>query len=91
MELTSLLRKYHFEGLTASASATLSANIVSFLQLGCTFGAFLAYPFADKYGRKPSLIVAAFIAFVGIVMQFAASGILGVMYAARFVFWTIPA
>lgn len=75
--------KYHMDGLSPSASATLSANVVSFLQLGCVFGALFAYPFADKYGRRLSLIGAAFIGFVGIVMQFAASGFLACMYVAR--------
>ena len=78
-----MIRKYHFDGLSKSAAATLSANIVSFLQLGCTFGALVAYPFADRYGRRASLIFSGVVALVGIVMQFAASGYLGCMYTAR--------
>ena len=76
-------RKYHYDGLSKNAAATLSANIVSFLQLGCTFGALLAYPFADRYGRRLPLIVSGAVALVGIIMQFAASGNLGCLYTAR--------
>ncbi|KAH8807371.1 general substrate transporter [Xylogone sp. PMI_703] len=83
--LPAFTSKYHFNGLSKSDRATLSANIVSFLQLGCTFGAVIAYPFADKYGRRPALIVSAFVALVGIVMQAAASGFLACMYVARIV------
>ncbi|KAF2100151.1 general substrate transporter [Rhizodiscina lignyota] len=83
--LPAFTAKYHFDGLSPSATATLSANIVSFLQLGCIFGAFLAYPFADKYGRRPSLIVSAIIGLIGIVLQFSASGYLACMYVARLV------
>ncbi|EXJ75496.1 uncharacterized protein A1O5_00002 [Cladophialophora psammophila CBS 110553] len=83
--LPAFTEKYHFDGLSKNQSATLSANIVSFLQLGCTFGALVAYPFADRYGRRASLIVSAVIGLVGIIMQFAASGYLGCMYTARLI------
>ncbi|KAJ5624344.1 hypothetical protein N7510_000653 [Penicillium lagena] len=75
--------KYGFTGLSPSDSATLSANIVSTLQLGCFAGALAAYPVADKWGRRLSLIFFAFVGLVGIVLQFAASGFLSCMYLGR--------
>jgi len=63
--------------------ANLSANIVSTLQAGCFFGALSSSFVADRWGRRPALMVAAAIAFVGSAMQAAASGSLGAMYAGR--------
>jgi MFS family permease len=65
--------------------ANLNANIVSTLQAGCFFGALSSSFVADKLGRRPALMVAAFIAFIGSLMQAAANGHLAVMYIGRYV------
>lgn len=78
-----LYRKFGLEGLDKVALANLSANIVSTLQAGCFVGALGSYPIADKWGRKPSLMLSAVVAFIGIVMQFAANGHIACMYVGR--------
>ncbi|KAK3904560.1 general substrate transporter [Staphylotrichum tortipilum] len=67
------------------ATANLAANIVSTLQAGCFLGALAASPLTDRYGRKWCLIGVSIIIIVGIIMQSAASGNLGPMYAGRFI------
>lgn len=68
-----------------TVTANLSANIVSTLQAGCFVGSLLASPLADKMGRKPALLISAFISIIGTVMQAAASGKLAAMYVGRYV------
>ncbi|KAL2150926.1 hypothetical protein VTH82DRAFT_6024 [Thermothelomyces myriococcoides] len=69
----------------SEAAANLSANIVSTLQAGCFLGSLIASPMTDRFGRKWCLIGVSLIIIVGIIMQAAASGILGPMYAGRFI------
>lgn len=78
-------RTYGLEGLNKVAQANLTANIVSTLQAGCFFGALIASPCADKWGRKRALIGAAVIGIIGVVMQTAAAGHLEAMYIGRYV------
>lgn len=75
--------KYGLTGLSKTAQANLSANIVSTLQAGCFFGALLASPAADRYGRRYALIGAAALGIIGVVMQTAAAGHLEAMYIGR--------
>ncbi len=96
MNLTTLRhgRKYLSETISKFGLATvdrvnLSANIVSTLQIGCFAGALIAFPFADRWGRRPSLIGMAFIAFLGIVFQFASSSHIAAMYVGRYVYWRV--
>lgn len=77
-------RKYGLEGLSKTAAANLSANIVSTLQAGCFVGAIAASPISDKWGRKIALLVAAAVAAVGAIMQTAANGHLAAMYVGRY-------
>lgn len=65
------------------ANANLSANIVSVMQAGAFFGALLAYPIADKYGRKLGLLGAAVLATIGGLLQAVAFGHLEPMYVGR--------
>ena len=78
--------KYGLEDLSDTEEADLSANIVSTLQAGCFVGALLAAPFADRWGRKPALLLSALIVFIGIAMQTAADGHLPAMYVGRYVY-----
>jgi len=67
------------------ATANLSANIVSTLQAGCFLGALVASPMTDRFGRKWCLIGASMLILIGVIMQAAAVGNLGAMYAGRFI------
>lgn len=77
-------KAFHLENLSKMESATLSANIVSALQAGCFLGALVAWPIADKIGRRPALIIAPAIATAGIVMQVGSSGYLQAIYVGRY-------
>jgi sugar porter (SP) family MFS transporter len=67
------------------ATANLAANIVSTLQAGCFLGALIASPLTDRFGRKWCLIGISIVVIIGIIMQSAALGNLGLMYAGRFI------
>jgi sugar porter (SP) family MFS transporter len=67
------------------ATANLAANIVSTLQAGCFLGALVASPLTDRFGRKWCLIGVSLVVIIGIIMQSAANGNLGPMYAGRFI------
>ncbi|KAL2808726.1 general substrate transporter [Aspergillus granulosus] len=75
--------KYGLIGKTDKERADLNANIVSTLQAGCFFGALAASFVADKFGRRLGLMTASFVAFLGVIMQVAASGHLEAMYIGR--------
>lgn len=85
INLIFFLRTYGLTGLDKVAQANLTANIVSTLQAGCFFGALIASPCADRWGRKLSLIGAAVVGIIGVIMQTAASGHLEAMYIGRYV------
>jgi MFS family permease len=53
------------------------------MQAGAFFGALLANPFADRFGRKPGLLTAAAFAGVGGALQAGASGHLACLYVGR--------
>ncbi|KAJ5162932.1 General substrate transporter [Penicillium coprophilum] len=78
-------KTYGLEDISKVAAANLSANIVSTLQAGCFFGALVASPIAEKWGRRMALIGAAVVAILGIVMQTAASGHIEAMYIGRLI------
>ena len=69
----------------SKATANLSGNIVSTLQAGCFLGALIASPLTDRFGRKWCLIGVSILILIGVIMQSAASGNLGSMYAGRFI------
>ncbi|EPS27630.1 hypothetical protein PDE_02574 [Penicillium oxalicum 114-2] len=79
------MAEYGLTGLSKTAQANLSANIVSTLQAGCFFGALLASPAADRYGRRYALIGAATLGILGVIMQALASGHLEAMYIGRLI------
>ncbi|KAL4961403.1 sugar porter family MFS transporter [Aspergillus stella-maris] len=83
LKLEPFMDKYGLSDKSDTDQANLSANIVSTLQAGCFFGALAASWVADKYGRKLGLIVASFVAILGVIMQVAASGHLEAMYIGR--------
>lgn len=54
---------------SASARASVSANIVSVLQAGGFFGALFLSFFASRFGRKPILLVSGVIYLIGCIIQ----------------------
>ena len=76
-------REYGLYDAPKIVKANLSANIVSTLQAGCFFGSLFSGYIADKFGRKPALLMAAGFACIGVIMQCAATGNLPVMYVGR--------
>lgn len=75
---------------SASARASLSANIVSVLQAGGFFGALFSSYFASRFGRKPALLASGVIYLIGSIIQ-STAGIgtspavgLKVLYFSRF-------
>ncbi|KAH8929882.1 general substrate transporter, partial [Atractiella rhizophila] len=65
--------------------ADLSANVVSVLQAGAFFGALAAAPLTDRLGRKPAIAILCVIFMIGGIIQTAANGHLGAIYAGRVV------
>ncbi|CAG8971341.1 hypothetical protein HYALB_00005959 [Hymenoscyphus albidus] len=76
---------FKIDGLDSHQTATLTSNIVSVLQAGCFFGSLFAYWFADKFGRKPSLLISSGTTIVGIIIQTASSGHISALYVGRVV------
>lgn len=78
--------RFGYADLSDGQKTTQSQNIVSTLQAGCFLACFLTYYFADKFGRRLSLIGTGALALIGVVFQAAsaAHGNLAVMYVGRF-------
>ncbi|AEO69807.1 uncharacterized protein THITE_2120553 [Thermothielavioides terrestris NRRL 8126] len=83
--LDPFIKDFNLGDSKSVASANLSANIVSTLQAGCFVGSLAASPLTDRFGRKWSLIAVSILIMVGVIMQSAALGNLGTMYAGRFI------
>jgi MFS family permease len=52
-------------------------------QAGCFFGALFAFPFAEKIGRKKTMIIASSVFLVGGTLMTASHGQLNMIYAGR--------
>ncbi|KAI9649993.1 hypothetical protein NHQ30_000006 [Ciborinia camelliae] len=76
---------YHIDKLSPTAQANLLSNIVSTLQAGCFFGSLFAYYIADRWGRKPALLIAAMITILGVIIQCASNGHISALYVGRLV------
>lgn len=61
----------------------LESNILIPHQAGCFFGALFAFPFAEKIGRKFTMIIASSVFLVGGTVMTAARGNLNMIYAGR--------
>ncbi|RPA72906.1 general substrate transporter [Ascobolus immersus RN42] len=85
LKLEPFQKKFGTYDLDKVDKANLEANIVSTLQAGCMVGALGASWVADKWGRKPALMAAAIIAFIGVLFQTVALGKLELMYVGRVV------
>ncbi|VUC30996.1 unnamed protein product [Clonostachys rosea] len=69
--------------LNPSTSGAIQANAVSIFQGGAFFGVILSYWFNETFGRRRSLMVAAALLNIGVVLQMASGGKIGIFYAGR--------
>ncbi|KAG5978739.1 hypothetical protein E4U55_006008 [Claviceps digitariae] len=79
--------KFGYKDRSKADKITLDQNIVSTLQAGCFVACLVTSWFADRFGRRTTLIAAGLLTTFGIVFQ-AASGVNGtlpVMYVGRFI------
>jgi MFS family permease len=83
--LTALSSEFGYDGKSSIAKSNLSANLVSVMQAGAVVGALTAFPCADKWGRKPSLMGVSLFAFAGGLLQAFSYGHLACFYVGRFV------
>ncbi|KAE8315833.1 general substrate transporter [Aspergillus transmontanensis] len=85
LTMNSFKEQYGLLGKEDTVLANLESNIVSVIQAGSFLGALVSTYVANAIGRRLSLILSALILFVGVAMQAGASGIIGVLYAGRFI------
>lgn len=52
-------------------------------QAGCFFGALLAFPFAERIGRKKTMIIASTVFLLGGTLMTASNGKLNMIYGGR--------
>ncbi|KAG9239344.1 putative quinate permease [Amylocarpus encephaloides] len=83
--MPSFKKAYGLDQLSPGALSTLQSNIVSVLQGGCFFGSLASYWVADRFGRRPALILASCITIVGIIIQTASDGHINALYVGRLV------
>lgn len=79
LALPSFQRDFGLDVADQHQRDTLSGNIVSTFQAGTFFGALLAFPMAEKYGRKIGMIVSALVFLVGGILMTASNGMLGLV------------
>lgn len=79
--------KFGYLHKSKTDKSNLDQNIVSTLQAGCFAACFVTSWFADRFGRRWSLIGSGIITTIGVVFQAAsaANGTLALMYVGRFV------
>ncbi|KAG2133567.1 general substrate transporter [Suillus bovinus] len=94
--LPSFQQYFGLQSESASAKASLSANIVSVLQAGGFFGALFSTYFANRFGRKPALLASAVIYLIGSTIQ-SIAGVgtspavgLKILYFSRFLGALVP-
>ncbi|KAG5757917.1 hypothetical protein H9Q72_013945 [Fusarium xylarioides] len=80
-DLPSFQRTYGLYTASDSAKANLSSNIVSTFQGGAFFGCASSFLVAERFGRRPTLILAAIIFSIGAALQMI--GRLDCLYVGR--------
>ncbi|GAM37220.1 hypothetical protein TCE0_022f06954 [Talaromyces pinophilus] len=83
--LASFKSRFNFTNASPSAKSALSANIVSTFQAGCFFGCILCWLITRKLGRRSILMICGALFNVGVILEIASPGILGLIYAGRVV------
>jgi len=83
MALNSFIRDFGLTGMAKTQRDTTQGNIVSTFQAGCFFGALLAFPAAEKLGRKKTMAIASSIFLLGGTLMTASRGSLNMIYGGR--------
>jgi sugar porter (SP) family MFS transporter len=83
MALDSFRRDFGTNNIPQTQRDTIQGNIVSTFQAGCFFGALFAFPFAEKIGRKKTMIIASSVFLIGGTLMTASHGQLNMIYAGR--------
>ncbi|KAJ3533336.1 hypothetical protein NM208_g6030 [Fusarium decemcellulare] len=81
LNLSSFQRTFGLDTASDSAKADLSSNIVSTFQGGAFFGCASSFFLAERFGRRPTLIISAVIFSIGAALQMI--GRLDCLYAGR--------
>ncbi|KAI0965352.1 putative MFS quinate transporter [Xylaria arbuscula] len=80
LTLSSFRDDYRYGNAGATRASSLS---VSLQQLGAFVACFLAWPLADRLGRKKSLLLASFVFAIGVIIQTINTHSLAAFYIAR--------
>ncbi|CAO2653802.1 Nn.00g032130.m01.CDS01 [Neocucurbitaria sp. VM-36] len=83
MALNSFIRDFGMNNIAKTNRDTIQGNIVSTFQAGCFFGALIAFPFAEKIGRKKTMIIASSVFLLGGTLMTASRGSLDMIYGGR--------
>ncbi len=83
LSLPAFQHKFGLDVATGNQLSQLKSNIVSTFQAGAFFGAAISYFFNEKLGRKKTLLIFGTIFNIGVVLQVASHGIVGLIYAGR--------
>lgn len=83
LSLPSFQERFGLADAESSKLAALRANIVSTFQAGCFFGVLFCYPTVERLGMKWTLVLCGLIFNIGAIIQTAATGQLGMIYAGR--------
>lgn len=83
MALDSFRQDFKLIDVSDTQRDTIQGNVVSTFQAGCFFGAILTFPFAERFGRRRAIMMAAFIFCIGGALMTAARGSLNFIYAGR--------
>ena len=83
MSLDSFTRDFKINNMSEAERDNTQANIASTFQVGCFFGSLFTFPFAERFGRKKAIMLAAAIFIVGGILMTAASGIVECVIVGR--------
>ncbi|KAL5115148.1 hypothetical protein ACEQ8H_006984 [Pleosporales sp. CAS-2024a] len=83
MALNSFQRDFKMSSMAKTQRDTTQGNIVSTFQAGCFFGALFAFPFAEKIGRKKTMMIASSVFLLGGTLMTASRGSLNMIYGGR--------
>ena len=79
-----ILAGERFQDMLGSPSPTMSGLVTAIYDIGCAFGAVVAFVYGERIGRKNSILLANLIVIVGAAIQ-AASYNYWQMFASRIV------
>lgn len=83
MALDSFTNDFGLLGISNDTRDMIQGNIVSTFQAGCFFGALGAFPIAEKFGRRYTIMLASIVFCIGGTLMTAARGNMSFIYAGR--------